>query len=130
MTVSMGSLLLPAGSNSPDTIITSFPRRWGRNKPDHSGVHWGIRARLKQQTDPIQSVYDLALIIIDQCSRVFFDLTKPVDERPEMLDIFSNALSNVVSYHPPAHSICLFQAIDETKVCNENSRVPGLLAKS
>jgi hypothetical protein len=37
------------------------------------------------------------MIIMDQCSTVFFDRTKPVDERPELLDIFSNALSHVVS---------------------------------
>ncbi|KAG9229786.1 hypothetical protein BJ875DRAFT_177511 [Amylocarpus encephaloides] len=79
-----------------NTIITSFPRRWGRNKPDHSGVHKGIRARLNHlRAQQIQSVYDLGLLILNQCSTVFFDLTKPVDERPEVIDIFSNALSHV-----------------------------------
>jgi len=79
------------------TIITSFPRRWGRNKPDPSGVHKGIRDRLDDlQEGDIKSVYDLASIIIDQCSRVFFDRTKPIDERPEVLDIFANAIANVV----------------------------------
>jgi len=88
---------LMAESESLDTIITSFPRRWGRNKPDHSGVHKGIRARLNHlRLGQIQSVYDLGLLILNQCSTVFFDLTKPVDERPEVLDIFSNALSHVV----------------------------------
>ncbi|XMA07793.1 hypothetical protein WAI453_000584 [Rhynchosporium graminicola] len=79
-----------------NTIISSFPRRWGRNKPDWSGVHKGIRARLDHLREgEIQSVYDMALLIINQCSTVFFDRTKPVDERPEILDIFSNALSHV-----------------------------------
>ncbi|KAM3064672.1 hypothetical protein ACMFMF_011848 [Clarireedia jacksonii] len=82
-----------------NTIITSFPRRWGRNKPDSSGVHKGIRARLDHlRIGEVQSVYDLALLIMNQCSTVFSDLTKPVDERPEVLDIFSNALSHVVSF--------------------------------
>jgi hypothetical protein len=63
-----------------NTIITSFPRRWGRNKPDPSGVHKSLRERLESTPEEeIQSVYDLALIIIDQCSRVFFDRTKPLD---------------------------------------------------
>jgi hypothetical protein len=93
-----------------DTIITSFPRRWGRNKPDYSGVHKGIRAILKHLGEKdIQSVYDLALLIVNQCSTVFFDRTKPVDERPELLEIFSNALSNIVSgnrvMHHPLNSI-------------------------
>lgn len=81
-----------------DTILTSFPRRWGRNKPDPSGVHKSLRERLSHiEDDRIHSVYDLALIIIDQCSRVFFDRTKPIDQRPEVMDIFSNAIAHVVS---------------------------------
>jgi hypothetical protein len=32
-----------------NTIITSFPRRWGRNKPDSSGIHKSLRDRLKNQ---------------------------------------------------------------------------------
>lgn len=31
---------------SQDTIITAFPRRWGNNKPDSSGIHKGLRERL------------------------------------------------------------------------------------
>lgn len=79
------------------TIITAFPRRWGRNKPDPSGVHKAIRDRLEDLQDgDIRSIYDLASIIIDQSSQVFFDRTKPIDERPEVLDIFANAIANVV----------------------------------
>ena len=81
-----------------DTILTSFPRRWGRNKPDPSGVHKSLRERLTHISDgQINSVYDIALIIIDQCSRVFFDRTKPTDQRPEVMDIFSNSIAHVVS---------------------------------
>lgn len=84
-------------SNMVDTIITSFPRRSGRNKPDWSGVHKAIRSHLSHLREgEVQSVYDLALLIVNQCSSVFFDRSKPVDERPEVLDIFSNALSHVV----------------------------------
>ncbi|KAK0105805.1 hypothetical protein ONS95_004322 [Cadophora gregata] len=79
-----------------NTILTSFPRRWGRNKPDPSGVHKSLRDRLKHLPEgQIQSVYDLALIIIDQCSRVFFDRTKPLDQRPEVMDLFASAIGNV-----------------------------------
>jgi hypothetical protein len=43
-----------------DTIITSFPRRWGRNKPDPSGVHKSLRERLESTPEEeIQSIYDL-----------------------------------------------------------------------
>jgi hypothetical protein len=72
----------------------------GRNKPDSSGVHRCIRNRLEKLQNShnimINSVYDLALIIMDECSRVFFDRGRPMDERPEVLDIFSAAIWNVV----------------------------------
>lgn len=57
-----------------ETIITSFPRRYGVNKHDLSGVHRSIRQRLKSvRKNQIRSVYDLALIILDECSNTFFD---------------------------------------------------------
>jgi hypothetical protein len=80
-----------------DTIISSFPRRWGRNKPDSSATHRGIRDHLgKIESSQIKSIHDLALIIIDECSKVFFDRTKPIDQRPEVVDIFGSAISNIV----------------------------------
>lgn len=59
------------------TIITSFPRRYGSNKHDLSGVHRSIRDRLKSfRKNQVRSVYDLALIILDECSNTFFDRTR------------------------------------------------------
>ncbi|CAI6054529.1 unnamed protein product [Clonostachys chloroleuca] len=79
-----------------NTVISSFPRRWGRNKPDPSAVHRGIRDRLGGlDGDEIHSVYDIALIVVDECSKVFFDHTKPLDQRPELVDLFSSAISKI-----------------------------------
>jgi hypothetical protein len=79
------------------TIITSFPRRWGKNIADPSAVHKSIRARLKAaREDEIRSVFDLALIIADQCSRVFFDRTRSIDRQPNLVDIFADAIRGVV----------------------------------
>ncbi|KAK7974435.1 hypothetical protein PG989_016283 [Apiospora arundinis] len=78
-----------------NTVITSFPRRWGRNKPDPSGVHKSLRERFEARPEDIRSAEHLALIIIDQCSRVFFDRTKPLDQRPEVMDIFASAIAHV-----------------------------------
>ncbi|KAI9646050.1 hypothetical protein NHQ30_005488 [Ciborinia camelliae] len=90
--------------NYVDTIITSFPRRLGRNKPDSSGVHRCIRSRLENlRPGQVNSVYDLALLIINECSMVFFDRTKPTDERPEVLDIFADAISYVVGLAVPIY---------------------------
>ena len=81
-----------------DTIITAFPKRWGRNKPDPSAVQKCIRTRLRSaRDDEVRSVFDLAIIIIDQCSRVFFDRTQSVDLQPQMMDNFANAIGKVVS---------------------------------
>jgi hypothetical protein len=61
------------------TIITAFPRRYGFNKNDLSGVHRSIRRRLESaRRNQIRSVYDLALIILDECTNTFFDRTKTV----------------------------------------------------
>jgi hypothetical protein len=76
-----------------------FPRRWRRNKPDPSGVHKSLRERLESTPEEeIQSIYDLALIIIDQCSSVFFDRTKPLDQRPEVMDLFASAIGGVTEH--------------------------------
>jgi hypothetical protein len=39
------------------------------------------------------------MIIMDQCSRVFFDRTRPLDQRPEVMDLFGAAIGTVVSTH-------------------------------
>ena len=81
-----------------NTIITCFPRRYGTNKQDMSGVHKSIRLRLKDDKSlRVRSVYDLALIIIDECCDTFFDRTKKVDRQPQVLEEFSTAIGDVVS---------------------------------
>lgn len=44
-------------------------------------------------------MYDLALVVVDECSKVFFDQTKALDQRPEVVDLFSSAISKIVSFH-------------------------------
>jgi hypothetical protein len=85
-------------TNISDTIITSFQKRYGRNKPDPSAVHKSIRLRLKvARKNEIRSIYDLALIIIDECSKVFFDRAKTADRQPQVIDLFAEAIGKVVS---------------------------------
>ncbi|KAK3493367.1 hypothetical protein B0T13DRAFT_403311 [Neurospora crassa] len=82
------------------TIITSFPRRYGSNKHDLSGVHRSIRARLKSfRKNDVRSVYDLALIILDECSNTFFDRTRTDEGQPQVMDIFSEAIGRVTNQH-------------------------------
>lgn len=80
------------------TIITCFPKRYGVNKQDPSGVHKAIRSRLKNlRKDHIRTVFDLALIILDETSNTFFDRTKTKDRQPQVMDIFSEAIGKIVS---------------------------------
>ncbi|RYP20955.1 hypothetical protein DL765_002492 [Monosporascus sp. GIB2] len=50
-------------------------------------------------------ILDDTLIIIDQCSRVFFDRTKPLDKRPEVMDLFASAIGNVTEITSIAYRI-------------------------
>lgn len=77
------------------TIITCFPKRYGVNKQDSSGVHKSIRRRL-EATPQVRTVFDLGLIIFDECTNVFFDRTKTDPNQPQVLDAFSKAIGNIV----------------------------------
>ncbi|GAB1316850.1 Ankyrin repeat protein [Madurella fahalii] len=78
------------------TVVTSFPRRWGRNKPDPSAIHKSLRMRLKYvRHGEITTAYDLALIIVDEASRVFFDRTKTNQTQPNLVELFNAAIRDL-----------------------------------
>ncbi|KAG6356053.1 hypothetical protein INS49_015438 [Diaporthe citri] len=109
------------------TVITSFPKRWGRNKPDSSGIHKSLRERLGQADCKIMSAWHLASIIIDQCSNVFFDRTKPLDLRPEVMDIFAETLGDVNHYTTIAfkvfwHSVDVFTRNRDNRTSHRQSQ--------
>jgi hypothetical protein len=79
-----------------ETIITSFPRSWGR---DPHSVHKRIRMRLKTfLPGEIQSAYDLSLAIVDQCSGIIFERTRVMENQPPVIDMFQDAIGNIVSW--------------------------------
>ncbi|EFX04065.1 ankyrin repeat protein [Grosmannia clavigera kw1407] len=83
-----------------NTIITCFPRRYGVNKRDETGVHKSIRERLQMAREyQFRSVYDIALLILDECSNTFFDRTKTSEILPHVMDIFSEAIGNAHLWH-------------------------------
>ena len=83
------------------TLLTSFPRLWGANDLELSDVHRSLRDRLATGDEIVSSVFDLASLIIDQCSCVFFDRTKPRDNRPDVVNIFRDTIASLVSYFVP-----------------------------
>ncbi|KAI0415486.1 hypothetical protein F5X98DRAFT_388827 [Xylaria grammica] len=78
-----------------NTIITCFPKRYGANKNDASGIHKSIRSRV-EEIGSIHTVFELGLIILDECSKTFFDRTKTLDRRPQAIDEFSKAIGNIM----------------------------------
>ncbi|KAK1980531.1 hypothetical protein LZ30DRAFT_782683 [Colletotrichum cereale] len=89
-------------------IITIFPKRHRTNKSDPSGVHKSIRTRIKNaRKNQIRSVFDVALIILDECSNTFFDRTKRrgrakgqwtnilKDRHPQVIDIFAESVGSL-----------------------------------
>ncbi|KAI8944242.1 hypothetical protein F4801DRAFT_572457 [Xylaria longipes] len=78
------------------TLITCFPRRYGANKQDYSGVHKSIRTSLENLgSNNIRTVFELALIVLDECTTTFFDRTKSLDRRPQVIDEFSKAIGKI-----------------------------------
>ncbi|KAI0435950.1 hypothetical protein F4803DRAFT_543842 [Xylaria telfairii] len=78
-----------------NTIITCFPKRYGANKNDASGIHKSIRSRV-EEVGSVNTVFELGLIILDECSKTFFDRTKTLDRRPQVIDEFSRAIGNIM----------------------------------
>lgn len=82
-----------------NTVLTFFPKRYGANKHDVSGVHKSIRMRLKSAPkNRIRSAFDLGLLIIEECCSTFFDRTKTPDpKQPQVIDQFAQAIADMVS---------------------------------
>lgn len=82
-----------------NTILTCFSQRYGMSEKDPSGVHQAIRTRVKSRSNPdnhVHSIFDLALIILDECFDAFFNRTKTADARPQVLDVFAESIGHVV----------------------------------
>ncbi len=79
------------------TILTFFPKRYGSTKHDASDIHKSIRMTLgSNRAHPIRSVFDLALIIIEKCCKTSLDHALTSSLQPQVMDLFSEAVGNVV----------------------------------
>lgn len=84
-----------------DTILTCFPQRYGMSYKDESGVHQSIRTRVKTRSNPdnhVRSVFDLALMILDECFNTFFNRARTADKRPQVMDMFAESIGRVVRH--------------------------------
>ncbi|KUI60042.1 hypothetical protein VP1G_07264 [Cytospora mali] len=81
-----------------DTILTCFPQRYGTSDKDPSGVHQSIRMKVKTRTNPdnhVRSIFDLALIILNECFDTFLNRTRTEDQRPQVMDMFAESIGLV-----------------------------------
>lgn len=91
-----------------NTILTCFPQRYGMasGRADPSGVHQSIRNRMRDRrniSNEVTSAFDLAMIILDECSDAAFDGASTGDMRPRVLDIFGASIGDVVSHAWPSY---------------------------
>ncbi|RYP80544.1 hypothetical protein DL769_002428 [Monosporascus sp. CRB-8-3] len=78
-----------------DLIITCFPQRWNQPKRDPLNVLDSIIEETNAKTrPPIQSVYDLALLITQCCSGCF-DRHLPHDQDYQFFDMFEHSIGVV-----------------------------------
>ncbi|KAI1080563.1 hypothetical protein F5B20DRAFT_580226 [Whalleya microplaca] len=78
-----------------DLIITCFPQRWDQPKQDPLNVLAGIIEETNAKTrPPIQSVYDLAMLITSRCSGMF-DRHRLDNQDFQFLDMFESSIGLV-----------------------------------
>jgi Mg2+ and Co2+ transporter CorA len=78
-----------------DLIVTSFPQRWQQPKNDPLNILDNIIEDINSKTrDPVQSVYDLAIIITNCCTGVF-SRQRMGNEEYQFLDMFESSIGSV-----------------------------------
>ncbi|GAW27420.1 putative ankyrin repeat protein [Rosellinia necatrix] len=78
-----------------DLVITCFPQRWGQPKNDPLNVLDGIIEETNAKTrPPIQSVYDLAMLIASRCAGMF-DHSRLDNQDYQFLDMFESSIGVV-----------------------------------
>ncbi len=82
---------------SKDLVITCFPQRWDQPNRDPLNVLDGIIEETNAKTrPPIQSVYDLAMLITNRCSGMF-DRYRLADQDYQFLDMFESSIGLVTN---------------------------------
>ncbi|POS74046.1 ankyrin repeat and protein kinase domain-containing protein 1 [Diaporthe helianthi] len=78
-----------------DTVITCFPQRWDQPPQDPLNVIDGIVEETNAKTrPPIQSVYDLAMVITGRASGLF-DRHRLHEQQFQFLDMFESSIGHI-----------------------------------
>ena len=79
-----------------DLLVTSFPQRWQQPKDDPLNVLEGVILDINSKTrDPVQSIYDVAMIITGRCSGIF-DRHRVGDGEYQFLDMFDSSIGSAM----------------------------------
>lgn len=75
-----------------DLVVTSFPQRWRQPRNDPLNVLEGIIEDINSKTrEPVQNVYELAILIAGRCYGTF-DRHRKGDEDFQFLDMFESSI--------------------------------------
>lgn len=80
-----------------DLVVTCFPQRWDQPRRDPLNVLEGIIEDSNAKTrPPVQSIYDLAMLITSRCSGMF-DRHRLDDQDYQFLDMFESSIGSVTN---------------------------------
>jgi Mg2+ and Co2+ transporter CorA len=80
-----------------DLVVTCFPQRWDQPKQDALNVLEGIIEETNAKTRlPVQSVFDLAMLVTSRCSGMF-DRHRLDDQEYQFLDMFESSIGHVTN---------------------------------
>lgn len=84
-----------------NTVVTSFPKRYGRDLADPSSIYLSIRRRLIDKAAHIAiEPYDIALVVLDECISSFFQqpgsVAAELKEVPYGISVITQQVSTIV----------------------------------
>jgi hypothetical protein len=94
--------VLPGAGDRSDTVISCFPHRDIQEKPndpdekDFTNVLSHIKFDLLSNSHSINSIYDLAQLIVGRCSRAYLE-TRSMKRKLQFREIYENTIGNIVS---------------------------------
>lgn len=80
------------------TVLSCFPPRFGETSvSDPTDVYRSILQKLRARQEVIDSSYDIARVVVEECSGFFFG-SEISDKRPRLLSVFSEAIDVGVGF--------------------------------
>lgn len=95
--------VIPGWKGSRPLVITAFPQRANRIKSSSSRKMTALIFRILQHCGDlrVRTSYDLAEIIVGECSRIFFDDRSRLEAKLQFFDIYSRSIAVIVSLGYP-----------------------------